>query len=65
MDRMDRMDGMDGMDRMDRMDRRRTRPSGVGARFIAPEVFVSLRRWVRRFGLSTHALDAKETLSLQ
>ncbi|MGI6137542.1 MAG: hypothetical protein ACOYI9_00780 [Candidatus Hydrogenedentales bacterium] len=71
MDRMDEMDRMDGMDKMDRMDgmdgmdERRTKPSGVGARFIAPEVFVSLRRWVTRLGLSTRALDAKETLSLQ
>gem|GEM_PF-2677023 len=47
------------------MDRRRTKPSGVGARFIAPEVFVSLRRCVTRPGLSTGALDAKEILSLQ
>ena len=56
---------LDWMDRMDRMDGRRTKPSGVGARFIAPVVFVSLRRCVTRLGLSTRALDAKETLSLQ
>lgn len=54
MDTMDGMDTMDRMDRMDAMDGRRTKLSDEGARFIAPEAFVSLRRCVMHLDLNAH-----------